>query len=130
MSASMFLYEPSVTVLVAAAAIAAVGARAAWQAIRTAAVLDRAVTRVCVAAGLSRLPITTSLEPSLQPTPESTVERVVEPAAEQAIEPAVERTVEPAAEQIVEPAVAQTVEPAAESPPRRPAKTMVSELRG
>jgi len=55
MSASMFLCEPTVTVVVAAVAIAAIGARAAWQAIRAAAVLDRAVRRVARAAGLVEL---------------------------------------------------------------------------
>jgi GT2 family glycosyltransferase len=57
MSASVFIYDLSVTLLVAAVAIVAIGARAAWQAIRGAAVLDRAVTRVTTAAGLRELPI-------------------------------------------------------------------------
>jgi len=55
--ASMALYTPSVGVVVAAAAIAAIAARAAWQATRAAAVLDRALTHVTTAAGLVRLPI-------------------------------------------------------------------------
>ena len=53
----MALYTPSVGVVVAAAAIAAIAARAAWQATRAAAVLDRALTHVTTAAGLERLPI-------------------------------------------------------------------------
>ena len=57
MSASVFIYDLAVTLLVAAVAIAAIGARAAWQAIRGAAVLDRAVLRVTRAAGLLELPI-------------------------------------------------------------------------
>ena len=81
MSASMFLYQPSVTLLVSAAAIAAIGARAAWQAIRGAVVLDRAVTRVSVAAGLLTLPISTTLEP--------TVERTIEPMFRRSAETAV-----------------------------------------
>jgi GT2 family glycosyltransferase len=55
MSASMFLYEPAVTIAVAAVTIAAIGARAAWQAIRAAAVLGHAVKRVTRAAGLVEL---------------------------------------------------------------------------
>jgi hypothetical protein len=54
-SASMFLYDPAVTVAVAAAGIAAIGARAAWQAIRAATVLDGAIARVADATGLVRL---------------------------------------------------------------------------
>ena len=77
MSASMFLYEPSVTLLVSALAIVGIGARAAWQAIRGAVVLDQAVMRVSVAAGLRRLPISTAVEspvaPALLPSAETVV---------------------------------------------------------
>ena len=66
MSASVFIYDLSVTLLVSAVGIAGIGARAAWQAIRGAAVLDRAGTRVSTAAGLRRLPITPTVEPSLR----------------------------------------------------------------
>ena len=55
--ASMALYTPPVGVLVAAVASAAIAARAAWQATRAAAVLDRALTHVTTAAGLLRLPM-------------------------------------------------------------------------
>ena len=55
--ASTALYTPSVGVVVAAAAIAAIAARAAWQATRAAAVLDRALTHVTTTAGLCRLPM-------------------------------------------------------------------------
>jgi hypothetical protein len=44
-----------VTVVVAAVAIAAIAARATWQAIRAAAVLGRSVKRVTRAAGLVEL---------------------------------------------------------------------------
>ena len=54
--ASMALYTPSVGVVVAAAASAAIAARAAWQITRTATVLDRALAHVTTAAGLLRLP--------------------------------------------------------------------------
>ena len=77
MSASMFLYEPSVTFFVSALAIAAVGARATWQAIRGAALLDQAVIRVSIAAGLQRLPISAAVEtkvaPALRPSAETAV---------------------------------------------------------
>ena len=73
MSASIFLYRPSVTLFVSAAAIAAIGARAAWQATRAAAVLDRAVTRVTTAASLQRLPISPAVAPRLRPSAETTV---------------------------------------------------------
>ena len=55
MSASMFLYHPSVGVGVLVAGIAAIAAQTAWQAIRATALLDRAVARVAAAAGLSPL---------------------------------------------------------------------------
>ncbi|MSR20368.1 MAG: glycosyltransferase [Gemmatimonadetes bacterium] len=56
MSASIFIYDISETLLVAAVAIAAIGARAAWQAVRGATVLDPAIARVTAAAGLTRTP--------------------------------------------------------------------------
>jgi len=86
MSASMFIYDPSVTLLVAAAAIAAIGARAAWQAIRATAVLDRAVTRVTTAAGLLRLPISPTVEPAVEHRVEPTVEPAVGPTLRQSAE--------------------------------------------
>jgi hypothetical protein len=95
MSASMFIYDPSVTLLVAAVAIAAIGARAAWQAIRATVVLDRAVTRVSTAAGLLRLPVSTTLKPTVEPAVEPTVKPTVEPTLEPTVKPTVEPTVEP-----------------------------------
>ena len=77
MSASMFIYDPSVTLLVAAAAIAAIGARAGWQAIRATAVLDRAVARVCTAAGLLRLPMSTTAELTVESTLRQSAETTV-----------------------------------------------------
>ena len=65
-SASIFIYDLSVTLLVSALAIAGIGARATWQAVRGATVLDRAVTRVTVAAGMLTLPITTDAEATEQ----------------------------------------------------------------
>ena len=77
MSASMFLYEPSVTLFVSALAIAAVGARATWQAIRGAALLDQAVIRVSIAAGLQRLPISAAVEPKVAPALRPSAETAV-----------------------------------------------------
>ncbi|MEQ1855152.1 MAG: glycosyltransferase [Longimicrobiales bacterium] len=54
-SASIFIYDPLETLLVAAVGIVAIGARAAWQAVRGASVLERAIERVVGAAGLVRL---------------------------------------------------------------------------
>jgi hypothetical protein len=54
-SASMFIYDMGVTLVVAAVAIAAIGARTAWQVIRGAAVLRHAVGRVAAAAGFVEL---------------------------------------------------------------------------
>jgi GT2 family glycosyltransferase len=55
MSASIFIYDPLVTLLVSAAGLAAIGAWAAWQVVRGVSVLDRAIERVASAAGLTRL---------------------------------------------------------------------------
>ena len=57
-SASIFIYDLGVTLLVALVAIVAIGARTAWQAIRSATVLERAVTRVTTAAGMVELGVT------------------------------------------------------------------------
>ena len=54
-SASMFLYRPSVGLAVLVAAVAAIAAQTAWQATRATALLDRAVTRVATAAGMTPL---------------------------------------------------------------------------
>ena len=78
MSASMFIYDPSVTLMVSAAAIAAIGARAAWQAMRATAVLEAAITRVATAAGLVRLPVSTTVAA----TTGQTVQPVLQPGVE------------------------------------------------
>jgi len=54
-SASMFIYDMRETLVVAAVAIAAIGARTAWQVIRGAAALRHAVGRVAGAAGFVEL---------------------------------------------------------------------------
>jgi hypothetical protein len=56
-SASMVLTRPSLSVIVSAMAIAAIGVRAAWQATRAVAILDRALARVTTAAGMLPLPL-------------------------------------------------------------------------
>jgi hypothetical protein len=66
-SASVFIYDLSVTLFVSAVAIVGIGARAAWQAMRGATVLDRAVARVTGAAGLRRLPIAAEAKPTAEP---------------------------------------------------------------
>jgi hypothetical protein len=58
-SASVFVYDLYVTAVVAAVAIVGIGARAAWQALRGAAVLDHALERVTKAAGLVGVPVST-----------------------------------------------------------------------
>ncbi len=72
-AASMALYRPSVSVVVSAVAIAAIAARAAWQATRAAAVLDRAVSRVTTAAGMLPLPLPPSLAPRVGQSAETTL---------------------------------------------------------
>ena len=62
-SASMFIYDLSVTLVVAAVAVVGIGARTAWQAIRGAAVLDRALSRVTSAVGMAKLPLKAEAEP-------------------------------------------------------------------
>jgi hypothetical protein len=76
-SASMFIYDMGVTLLVSAVAIAAIGARAAWQVIRGAAVLNQAVGRVAAAAGFVELPVG-EVEGVVEPN--RPVESVVEPS--------------------------------------------------
>ena len=79
-SASIFLYQPSVGVVVSGVAIAAVAARAAWQAARAAAVLDRAATRVAAAAGMTPLLIPSGLTTPAQRSPQTSLaERQAEP---------------------------------------------------
>jgi GT2 family glycosyltransferase len=56
-SASVVLYRPAVSVVVSALAVAAIVLRAAWQATRAVAILDRAVARVASAAGMLPLPL-------------------------------------------------------------------------
>ncbi len=76
MAASMALYTPSVGIVVAALAGVGIAARTAWQATRTTAVLDRALTHVTTAAGLIRLPMppeAASAPPSAETTASDTV---------------------------------------------------------
>ncbi len=70
MSASVFIYDLSETVLVAAVAVAAIGARAAWQAIRGAAVLEQAITRVTTGGAMVELPIPVAAAPARARTAE------------------------------------------------------------
>ncbi len=72
-SASIFLYRPSVILFVSTIVIAALGARAAWQATRAASVLHQALTRVATAASLLRLPTSPAVAPRLRTSPDTTV---------------------------------------------------------
>jgi len=72
-SASMALYQPSASAVVAVAAIGALAARAAWQAARAAAVFDRAVTRVTTAAGMLPLPLPAALARRVARSAETTL---------------------------------------------------------
>jgi hypothetical protein len=75
----MFIYDLSFTLLVAAVAIAGIGARAAWQAIRGAAVLDRAVTRVTTGLGMTRLPVSSDADELSAETPVARLQQLEAP---------------------------------------------------
>jgi glycosyltransferase involved in cell wall biosynthesis len=94
MSASMFLYEPGVTLLVSAIAVAGIAARAAWQAIRGAGVLEHAVSRVTAAAGLVRIPFAGQAVADEQQAPEPSSAREPVPGRDAAV-PAPEAPGEP-----------------------------------
>ncbi len=92
MSASVFIYDLGVTLVVAAVAIVAIGAWTAWQAIRGAAVLDRSVSRVTSAAGMIEItPSTGGHERVPPPVPET----VAEPGYVRPMEPAPRSTSPP-----------------------------------
>lgn len=74
-SASVFIYDLSVTLFVSALAIVAIGARAAWQAIRGATILDRALARVTATSGMLTLPVASKAE-STEPRPVPRLEHV------------------------------------------------------
>jgi hypothetical protein len=68
-SASMFLYDRAFTLAVAAVGVAAIGLWTALQAIRGAAVLDRAIGRVVTNAGMVELPFSSDVSsPNVSPT--------------------------------------------------------------
>jgi glycosyltransferase involved in cell wall biosynthesis len=64
-SASMFLYDRAFTLVVAAVGVAAIGLWTALQAIRGAAVLDRAIGRVVTNAGMVGFPLSSDVAPML-----------------------------------------------------------------
>jgi hypothetical protein len=84
-SASMFIYDLYVTGVVAGVAIVAIGARAAWQAIRGSTVLDRALTRVATAAGMQRLGASAEAGPRPEPASVATIEAQVRERAETSV---------------------------------------------
>jgi hypothetical protein len=100
MSASIFIYDPIETLFVSAVGIAAIGAWAAWQVVRGATVLARAIERVTSTAGLTRLP-------------------QVDSAPEVAMRPGVGATRPPGPEAGVGPTPGRPVEPPFEPARRR-----------
>ncbi|MDA0328816.1 MAG: glycosyltransferase [Gemmatimonadetes bacterium] len=74
-SASVFIYDLSVTLFVSTLAIVGIGARAAWQAIRSATILDRALARVTASSGMFTLPVA-SKAGSTEPRPVPSLEHV------------------------------------------------------
>ena len=72
-SASIFLYQPSVGVTVSAIAVASTAARAVWQAVRAAAALGQAVTRVAGSAGMAPLPVPSVSHPVVRRPEETTL---------------------------------------------------------
>jgi hypothetical protein len=73
-SASMFLYDRAFTLVVAAVGVAAIGLWTALQAIRGAAVLDRAIGRVVTNAGMVELPLSPHVSPTLVREPSGSSE--------------------------------------------------------
>jgi GT2 family glycosyltransferase len=71
--ASMLIYHPSVSGTVSALAIAAIMLRAAWQATRAVAVLDRALAVVTSAAGLRTIPLPAVQPARVNPSVETTL---------------------------------------------------------
>ncbi len=82
--------------MVAAVGIVAIGAWAAWQAIRGASVLDRAIERVTAATGLMRLSWADSLRATMVAGPPEA--RSPTPGPEIAVGPRPARPVEPVLE--------------------------------
>jgi hypothetical protein len=68
-SASMFVYDRALTLAVAAAGVAGIGVWTALQAIRGAAVLDRAIGRVITEAGMVEFPLAPDVYPTLVRSP-------------------------------------------------------------
>jgi GT2 family glycosyltransferase len=72
-SASMVLTRPSLSVIVSAMALAAIGVRGAWQATRAVAILDRALARVTTAADMLPLPLPAARAARVSPSVETTL---------------------------------------------------------
>ena len=77
-TASMMLHGPSLSVAVSAMALAALALRAAWQATRAVAVMDRAVARVTTAAGMLPLPLPAAQAARVGRSAKATADRSVE----------------------------------------------------
>jgi GT2 family glycosyltransferase len=87
-SASIFIYDRSVTLLVSAVGLAALGAWAAWQAVRSASVLDRAIERVAEGARLTRLTRLSTTESGRSRTADSVTDAAGAPPATDSMEAA------------------------------------------
>ena len=74
-SASKALHGHSASMVVSVIAITVIAARAAWQATRAVAVVDRAVARVATGAGMLPLPLSPALAPRVSPSAETTLSR-------------------------------------------------------
>jgi hypothetical protein len=72
-SASAVFYRPALSLVVSALAIAAIVLRAAWQATRAVAILDRALARVATAAGMLPLPLPAARPAHVSPSVETTL---------------------------------------------------------
>jgi hypothetical protein len=95
MSASIFIYDPLETLFVSAVGIAAIGAWAAWQVVRGASVLERAIERVTAAAGLTRLPHAAALDAATAHRPAPGSDSTAAKAPHRAVAGRQERVVEP-----------------------------------
>jgi hypothetical protein len=89
MSASIFIYDPIETLVVSVIGVVAIGAWAAWQALRGAAVLDRAIERVAAAAKMTELTVTGAAA-SREPEPEPELHA---PSPELGVPPSIRRSV-------------------------------------
>jgi GT2 family glycosyltransferase len=97
-SASMFVYDRVLTVVVAAVGIAGIGLWTALQAMRGAAVLDRAIGRVITDAGLVEFPLAPEVSPAVVRGPSPTAPAESPTPSPSALPPATSSASRPARE--------------------------------